>query len=69
MSLRQSQPPFADLFGDILGPLAIEGPPCSSVHPQPSSNSGLEGTVIEATAIVPAGELANSVQVLHIGLI
>ncbi|TKY48605.1 AP-2 complex subunit alpha-2 [Spatholobus suberectus] len=62
LSKVDSQPPSADLLGDLLGPLAIEGPPSSSSHPQPSSNSGLEGTVIEATAIVPAGEQANSVQ-------
>ena len=63
MSIVDSQPPSADLLGDLLGPLAIEGPPSSSVHLQPSSNSGVEGTVVEATAIVPAGEQANSVQV------
>ncbi|KAH1218920.1 AP-2 complex subunit alpha-2 [Glycine max] len=62
LSKVDSQPPSADLLGDLLGPLAIEGPPGISVHPQPSSNSGLEGTVVEATAIVPAGEQANSVQ-------
>jgi len=47
-----------------LGPLAIEGPPSSSVHPQPSSNPGMEGTVVDATAIVPVGQEASSVQVL-----
>ncbi|KAG4968552.1 hypothetical protein JHK87_034203 [Glycine soja] len=62
LSIVDSQPPSADLLGDLLGPLAIEGPPSSSVHLQPSSNSGVEGTVVEATAIVPAGEQANSVQ-------
>jgi AP-2 complex subunit alpha len=59
-----SQQPSADLLGDLLGPLAIEGPPSSSVHPQPSSNPGIEGTVVDATAIVPAGQEASSVQVL-----
>ncbi|XP_027343691.1 AP-2 complex subunit alpha-1-like isoform X2 [Abrus precatorius] len=57
-----SQPPPADLLGDLLGSLAIEGPPSTSVHPQPSSNLELEGTVVDATAIVPAGEQANSVE-------
>ncbi|XP_054815733.1 AP-2 complex subunit alpha-1-like [Prosopis cineraria] len=57
-----SQPPQADLLSDLLGPLAIEGPPGSSVPSQPNTNSGLEGTAVEATAIVPAGEQANSVQ-------
>lgn len=64
MGIVDSQPPSADLIGDLLGPLAIEGPPSSSVHPQPSTDSGLEGTVVEATAIVPAEVQANSVQVL-----
>lgn len=62
LSKVDSQPPSADLLSDLLGPLAIEGPPSINVHPQPSSDSGLEGTVVEATAIVPAGEPANSVQ-------
>ncbi|CAL0321961.1 unnamed protein product [Lupinus luteus] len=59
---EDSAPPSADLLSDLLGPLAIEGPPSTSVHPQPSTNSGLEDTVVEATAIVPAGEQANAVQ-------
>nr|XP_027187497.1 AP-2 complex subunit alpha-1-like isoform X2 [Cicer arietinum] len=54
--------PSADLLGDLLGPLAIEGPPSSSAHPQPSSNPGMEGAAVEATAIVPAGQQANTVQ-------
>ncbi|KAL1345538.1 hypothetical protein HN51_019263 [Arachis hypogaea] len=57
-----SQPPPADILSDLLGPLAIEGPPSSSVHPQPSPTSELEGTAVESTAIVPAGVQANSVQ-------
>lgn len=62
MSNVDSQPP-ADFLSDLLGPLAIEGPPGSSVHPQSSSNPGMEGTVVDDTAIVPAGQQANSVQV------
>ncbi|XP_058767782.1 AP-2 complex subunit alpha-1-like [Vicia villosa] len=57
-----SQQPSADLLGDLLGPLAIEGPPSSSGHPQPSSNPGIEGSAVDATAIVPAGQDASSVQ-------
>ncbi|CAI8592924.1 unnamed protein product [Vicia faba] len=57
-----SQQPSADLLGDLLGPLAIEGPPSSSGHPQASSNPGIEGTAVDATAIVPAGQDASSVQ-------
>lgn len=63
LSKVDSQPPSADLLGDLLGPLAIEGPPSINVHTRSGSNSGLEGTVVEATAIVPAGEPTNSVQV------
>ncbi|MED6224350.1 hypothetical protein PIB30_083117 [Stylosanthes scabra] len=57
-----SQPPPADILSDLLGPLAIEGPLSSSVHPQPSTTFELEGTAVEAAAIVPAGVQANSVQ-------
>ncbi|KAF7805668.1 AP-2 complex subunit alpha-1-like [Senna tora] len=57
-----SQSPAEDLLGDILSPLAIEGPPSSTVHPQPNTYSGLEGTEAEVRAIVPAEEQANSVQ-------
>ncbi|XP_014497743.1 AP-2 complex subunit alpha-1 [Vigna radiata var. radiata] len=62
LSKVDSQPPSADFLGDLLGPLAIEGPPSINIHTRSSSNSGLEGTVVEATAIVPAGEQTNSVQ-------
>ncbi|RDY08010.1 AP-2 complex subunit alpha-2 [Mucuna pruriens] len=62
LSEVDSQLPSADILGDLLGPLAIEGPPGVNVHIRTGSNSGLEGTVVDATAIVPAGELANSVQ-------
>ncbi|KAL2337552.1 hypothetical protein Fmac_011998 [Flemingia macrophylla] len=62
LTVVDSQPSSADLLGDLLGPLAIEGPPSINVHPQPSSNPGSDGTVVEATAIVPVGEQANSVQ-------
>ncbi|MED6136791.1 hypothetical protein PIB30_059074 [Stylosanthes scabra] len=57
-----SQPPPADILSDLLGPLAIQGPPSSRVHPQPSTTSELEGTAVEATTIVPARVQANSVQ-------
>ncbi|MED6169109.1 hypothetical protein PIB30_018240 [Stylosanthes scabra] len=50
-----SQPPPANILSDLLDPLAIEGSPSSSVHPQSTTISELEGTTIEATAIVPAG--------------
>ncbi|RDX61091.1 AP-2 complex subunit alpha-2, partial [Mucuna pruriens] len=63
LSEVECQSPPADLLGDILGPLALEGPPCSSVHPHPNSNMGLEGAAVKSlSAIIPAGEQANSVQ-------
>ncbi|KAI4322360.1 hypothetical protein L6164_022063 [Bauhinia variegata] len=62
LSKVDPQPPSADLLGDLLGPLAIEGPPSSAAQPHGNINSGLEGTVVDAAAIVPAGEQTNSVQ-------
>ncbi|KAI4334294.1 hypothetical protein L6164_019004 [Bauhinia variegata] len=62
LSKVDPQPPPADLLGDLLGPLAIEGPPTSTAQPHTNINSGVEGTVVNATAIVPAGEQTESVQ-------
>lgn len=59
------QPASGDLLGDLLGPLAIEGPP-GAVQYEPNAVSGLEGVPIpadDAAAIVPVGKEANSVQV------
>ncbi|KAJ6897087.1 AP-2 complex subunit alpha-1 [Populus alba x Populus x berolinensis] len=59
------QSPSADLLGDLLGPLAIEGPPGAAVQFEPNAVSGLEGVPIpadDAAAIVPVGKEANSVQ-------
>ncbi|XP_024023774.1 AP-2 complex subunit alpha-1 [Morus notabilis] len=54
--------PSADLLGDLLGPLAIEGPP-TAIQSQQNIVSGLEGDhAVEATAIVPVDEPQNSVQ-------
>lgn len=61
--------PSADLLGDLLGPLAIEGPP-TAIQSQQNIVSGLEGDrAVEATAIVPVDEPQNSVQVLSIILV
>lgn len=60
------QPPSADLLGDLLGPLAIEGLPGAAVLSEPNAVSGLEGVPIpadDAAAIVPVGKDTNSVQV------
>lgn len=69
MSIVDPQPPSADhqadLLGDLLGPLAIEGPPSTDVQPQQNIASGVEDfpNAVEATAIVPVGEQTNSIQV------
>lgn len=65
MTTVDPQPPSADLLGDLLGPLAIEGPPSADVQPQQNIVSGVEGVpnAVEATAIVPVGDQTNSVQV------
>ncbi|KAG2670855.1 hypothetical protein I3760_14G106600 [Carya illinoinensis] len=64
LSIVDPQPPSADLLGDLLAPLAIEGPPSSDVQSQQNIVSGLEDVpnAVEATAIVPVGEQTNSVQ-------
>ncbi|KAI5592601.1 hypothetical protein BDE02_04G163400 [Populus trichocarpa] len=57
------QPASGDLLGDLLGPLAIEGPP-GAVQSEPNAVSGLEGVPSSAdyAAIVPVGEQTNTVQ-------
>ncbi|GAV89809.1 Adaptin_N domain-containing protein/Alpha_adaptin_C domain-containing protein/Alpha_adaptinC2 domain-containing protein [Cephalotus follicularis] len=70
LSIVDPQPPPADLLGDLLGTLAIEGPPGASVQPgdgiQSEHNviSGLEGlpNEVDGTAIVPVEEHTNSIQ-------
>ena len=58
------QPASVDLLGDLLGPLAIEGPPGAAVQFEPNTVSGLEGLPSSAdyAAIVPVGEQTNTVQ-------
>ncbi|GMI97225.1 hypothetical protein like AT5G22780 [Hibiscus trionum] len=58
------QPPSADLLSDILGPLAIEGPPDATVQSENNAASGLEGgsDAIDGSAIVPVEEQTNTVQ-------
>uniref|UniRef100_A0A2P2MSX5 AP-2 complex subunit alpha n=1 Tax=Rhizophora mucronata TaxID=61149 RepID=A0A2P2MSX5_RHIMU len=58
------QPPSADLLGDLLGPLAIEGPPAVDVQSGHPAVSGLEGgpSTADGAAIVPVGEQTNSVE-------
>lgn len=66
MSKVDAQSPSADFLGDLLGPLAIEGPPSSAAQPQQTIDPGLEGdpNAVDATAIVPVDEQPNAVQVL-----
>ncbi|CAB4313334.1 unnamed protein product [Prunus armeniaca] len=64
LSTVDPQPASADLLGDLLGPLAIEGPPGTAVQSQPSVIPGVGGdsNAVDAAAIVPVGEEQNSVQ-------
>lgn len=56
--------PSPDLLGDLLGPLAIEGPPGDAAQSEPGSASGAEATsnVVDALALAPVEEQPNSVQ-------
>ncbi|XP_048234483.1 AP-2 complex subunit alpha-1 isoform X2 [Ricinus communis] len=58
------QPPSADLLGDLLGPLAIEGPPEAATQSEQNPVSRMEGvpSAVDAAAIVPVGEQTNSVE-------
>lgn len=56
--------PSPDLLGDLLGPLAIEGPPAASTQSDPRVSSGLEvGVNADALALAPVEEQSNTVQV------
>lgn len=65
MSKVDPQTPSADLLGDLLGPLAIEGPPGTAVPSERNAASEAEGVVntMDRAAIVPVVEQTNSVQV------
>uniref|UniRef100_A0A2C9VYG3 AP-2 complex subunit alpha n=1 Tax=Manihot esculenta TaxID=3983 RepID=A0A2C9VYG3_MANES len=58
-----AQPP-SDLLGDLLGPLAIEGPPGAAIQPEHKAVSEVEGvpSAVDGAAIVLVGEQTNSVQ-------
>ncbi|MBA0739873.1 hypothetical protein Gogos_013101, partial [Gossypium gossypioides] len=58
------QHPSADLLGDLLGPLAIEGPPGATVQSEHNAVSRLEGgpDAVDGSAIVPVEEQRNTVQ-------
>lgn len=53
-----------DLLSDLLGPLAIEGPPGTAPQSDPRVASGLEGVAnADALAIATVEEQTNAVQV------
>ncbi|GER39721.1 AP-2 complex subunit alpha [Striga asiatica] len=55
--------PSPDLLGDLLGPLAIEGPLDTAPQSEPRVASGMEiGVNEDALAIAPIEEQANAVQ-------
>ncbi|XP_077235889.1 AP-2 complex subunit alpha-1-like [Tasmannia lanceolata] len=60
----QTSLPSGDLLGDLLGPLAIEGPPGAGVPTEKNMVSGLEASpnASDALALTPLGEQSNSVQ-------
>lgn len=55
----------ADVLGDLLGPLAIEGPPAAAVSAEQNIISGLDATpdAAGALALATVGDQSNSVQV------
>ena len=56
--------PSPDLLGDLLGPLAIEGPPGTAPQSDPSVASGLEGGPNQdALALAPVEDQTSTVQV------
>ncbi|KAJ4724959.1 AP-2 complex subunit alpha [Melia azedarach] len=57
------QPLSPDLLGDLLAPLAIEGPPGAGGQSEQSVASGLEGAAaVDGAAIVPVAEQTNTVE-------
>ncbi|XP_010933729.1 AP-2 complex subunit alpha-2 [Elaeis guineensis] len=54
----------ADILGDLLGPLAIEGPPAAAVSAEQNMVPGLEATpdAAGALALATVGDQSNSVQ-------
>ena len=56
--------PSPDLLGDLLGPLAIEGPPGTAPQSDPSVPSSLEGgSNLDDLALAPVEEQTSTVQV------
>ncbi|KAK4789070.1 hypothetical protein SAY86_020389 [Trapa natans] len=62
VSKSDSQTASADLLGDLLGPLAIEGPPGAATSEQSVLSGGDVPSAADAAAIVPVQDQPNSVQ-------
>lgn len=62
MTKVDPQPTSPDLLGDLLGPLAIEGPPGPAAQSEQNVVDGAPSAGDEA-AIVPVEEQTNTVQV------
>ncbi|MBA0644894.1 hypothetical protein Goklo_013063 [Gossypium klotzschianum] len=64
LSQVDQQPPSADPLSDLLGPLAIEGPPGATVQYENSAVSELESgpDVVDGSAIVPVEVGTNTIQ-------
>lgn len=61
---QQPSTPSPDLLGDLLGPLAIEGPPGAGHPYESTAPSGLEaGLNADALAIAPVEGQSSAVQV------
>ncbi|XP_021767370.1 AP-2 complex subunit alpha-1-like [Chenopodium quinoa] len=60
----QQAAPSPDLLGDLLGPLAIEGPPGASAQSELEGVPGAEAssTEVDALALTPVDEQMNTVQ-------
>ncbi|GMJ00817.1 hypothetical protein like AT5G22780 [Hibiscus trionum] len=58
------QPPSADLLSDLLGPLAIEGPPGDAIQYEQNAAPGLDGgsDAVDGSAIVPVAVETNTIQ-------
>lgn len=63
VSKTDAESASADLLGDLLGPLAIEGPPGAAPSEQSAVLVADVPSAADAAAIVPVEEMTNSVQV------
>lgn len=66
LTVVDPQPPSPDVLGDLLSPLAIEGPQPADYQSDHNLGAGVKGAAIaeEALALAPIEEQMNTVQVL-----